>query len=61
MPKEKTKRTHKDTKYKQEGRRTQNKIKHFIKHNIPADSDSVITKKLMDSFIELQKNRKRGK
>lgn len=61
MPKEKTKRTHKDTKYKQEGRRTTNKIKHFINHNIPAEADVTTTKKLMDNFIELQKNRKKGK
>jgi len=61
MPKEKTKRTHKDTKYKQEGRRTTNKIKHFITHNIPMGIDETSAKKLLNDFIELQKNRKRGK
>jgi len=61
MPKEKTKKTHKDSKYKLEGRRTRNKIRHFIKHNIPKDADEATAKKLMNGFVELQSSRKRGK
>lgn len=57
--KDKSKKTHKDSKYKQEGRRTQNKIKHFLKHNIPSDADEATIKKLTNNFMELQSNRKR--
>jgi len=59
--KDKARKTHKDTKYKLEGRRTQNKIRHFIKHNIPSNADEATIKKLTNSFVELQSNRKRGK
>ena len=59
--KDKAKKTHSITKYKSECRRTQNKVKHFIKHNIPSDADEATVKKLTNSFVELQSNRKRGK
>jgi len=61
MTEDKKKKTHKDSHYKLENRRVSNKIRHFRMHNIPKDADEVTAKKLLNEFIELQSNRKRGK
>ena len=44
--------------YKQQGEREINKVKNFIKHNIPSNASESQKQKLINDFNELEKSRK---